>query len=408
LTERRSLTIALAVIGLTVVLTAALVLLLWLTQRTGWQSASGAASNEFKLSDLLQGLPAAVIGAVIIWKRPGNRLGWIAAAAGISFVAVDFAYQYAVYALAANPGSLPGGEIAAWLNNWIWAPAPAALPFLFLLFPNGAPPSRRWRPVVWAATTAYGLLLVTPMFLPSPGNIPSAIDNPYHLSGPVERVLMIVYNLTFPVIVVLILIGGISLVWRFHRSTGDERLQIKWVAFSGGVTAFIYVADQATSLLGSVGHLTILGDLTSISLFCLEAVIGVAILKYHLYDIDLIIRRTLVYGSLMATLAAVYVGTILLLQQILSPVTGRSDLAIALSTLAVAALFQPLRHRIQPLVDRRFYRQKYDAERALAHFSLAARDEVDLEHLAGALIHVIGETIQPEHVSIWVSSTEKR
>lgn len=408
MTERRSLYISLTILGVTATLTAGLIILLWLTRNTGWQPSLGDASNDFKVSDLLQGLPAAAIGAVIIWKRPGNRLGWIAAAAGISFVAVDFAYQYAVYTLAANPGAFPGGQVAAWLNNWIWAPAPAALPFLFLLFPDGAPRSRRWRPAVWAAAVAYASLLITPMFLPSPSNIPSAVDNPFHVNGLVARVLMSVYNVTFPVIVALILIGGVSLVWRFHRSTGDERLQIKWVAFSGGIAALIYVADQATNLLGSAGHLEILGDLTSISLFCLEAVIGIAILKYHLYDIDLIIRRTLVYGSLMATLAAVYVGCILLLQYLLSPITGQSDLAVAVSTLAVAALFQPLRHRIQPLVDRHFYRQKYDAELALAHFSLASRDEVDLEHLSAALVHVIGETLQPEHVSVWLRATATR
>ena len=353
------------------------------------------------LFDFLFGLAMLVfpvVGALIASRRPENSIGWLFCAVGVPLGLSGAANGWAAYALFENPGGLPGAELAAWLAEWIFLPAIFAVPsLLFLLFPDGRPPTRRWRPVVllvavatFAATVAGAL---------SPGRLEErpfrGVDNPVGIEG-AGGALDAISGVGFSVLFISILLAVVALVLRFRRARGDERQQLKWFASAAALFALACVA-ALTPWMGSsdtVGQMAILLAFAGIPVAA-----GVAILRYRLYDIDVVINRALVYGALTATLAGAYLGLVLLLQLALSP---GSDLAIAGSTLAVAALFRPARARIQAAVDRRFYRHRYDAARTLQRFGGRLRDEVDLAALDAELSAVVRETLQPTHVSLWL------
>ena len=338
-------------------------------------------------------LPIAVsfafVGALIASRRPENPIGWLFVAFGV-IAAVDFAaYSYAYRALVSHPGALPGGDVAAAAAAHVWHPGFGLFVFSFLVFPRGRLLSPRWRWVAGATVVTYAGLAVSGIF--EAGFLEDESDLPakalFH--GPVEEVASVVFGILLYVNLALLVVAGTSLIIRLRRSRGEERQQLKWFAYTVALVMFVF----PVMLFG-------LGAAYGVLLFPLiPASAAVAILKYRLYDIDVVVNRTLVYGALTATLAGAYLASVLVLQLVLSP---SSDVAIAASTLAAAALFRPARSRIQSLVDRRFYRRRYDAHRALESFAARLRDEVSLEALDAELRAVVRDTVQPAHVSLWL------
>jgi hypothetical protein len=344
-------------------------------------------------------LSFSTIGAVIASRRPDNPIGWLFCAIGFVGGVRLVSTEYAAYSLVAEVGLPPGAEALAWITSWLWVPDVGLYLFLALLFPNGRLPSTRWRPfagfigvVVVTGTVAVAL---------SPGPIRGLepIENPLGWEG-----IPTVAVLTEALLYALGLVAAASVLVRLRSSRGEERQQIKWFAYAGVLlatsTVITYVLSEATSLrwLGWVASLPAMIGMAGI-----PVAVGIAILRYRLYEIDLLINRTLVYGALTAMLVLVYLGGIVVLQGLLRALTGQeSQLAIVASTLAVAALFNPLRRRIQSFIDRRFYRSKYDAAKTLEAFSAKLRDETDLEALNSELVGVVRETMQPAHVSLWM------
>ncbi len=343
------------------------------------------------------------VGALIASRRPQNPIGWTFVCLGSMFAVVAFASEYARYALLTAPGSLPAGETMAWLDSWLFiAPLILTGTLLFLLFPDGRLLSHRWRPVLWVCAGAVALGLPTGMFSPGPLEDFEFVQNPYAASGNLGDALELLGSITFVVMFAGVFVSAASLVVRFRGARGLERQQLKWmaaaagllgVAFASGPALFWWVGDA-----GDAGWQTFL--LFAIAMIPVAA--GIAILRYRLYDIDRIVNRAVVYGAVTALLVAAYFGIVLALQQVFSSFGGGSDLAIAISTLAVAALFRPLRARVQRAVDRRFYRGRYDAQRTLEAFSARLRDEVDIQALRGELTTIVARTLEPERVSLWL------
>jgi hypothetical protein len=343
----------------------------------------------------------AVAGAVAVTRRPRNAVGWLLLCAGASLsltMLADTIYWHFAFGREAAPA---GAKWFAWVEAWSWVPAVVSLfGLLPLLFPTGAPPSPRWRAAVWAAGGAGVVMLVTSAF--SPGSLESVkwVDNPIGVEGlGLEAIGMV----AFVVWLVASLAGVISLVVRYRRSHGIERQQLKWVAAAGCLLLLSFVVGGVLTSVWSdqAGWVSML-----IGLLALVAAIAIALLRYRLYDIDVVINRTLVYGALTAILAAAYLASVLLLQLLLSGITKDSGLAVAASTLAVAALFRPARSRIQGTVDRRFYRRKYDAARTLERFGTRLRDELDLDALGSESRTVVADTMQPPSVSLWLRVPE--
>jgi hypothetical protein len=350
-------------------------------------------------------LPFATVGAFVASRRPENPIGWLFIAFGAAAALRFTGSQYATYALLTHPGSLPAGDFIASFAVHLWHPGLGFLVFSFLLFPHGRLPSHRWRIVAWLSAISCVATLISGMleyeFLRE-YTWPEDLKFVKPLfTGPVAEVAATVFWYSSMIILVMLLASGGSLVLRLRRSVGEERQQLKWVVYSVALLAFLV---PSTILL-----IIVLQALEDVRIFfavlfpLIPISVGIAILKYRLYDIDLIINRTLVYGSLTAMLVGGYTGTIVVLQGLLRALTGQeSQLAIVASTLAVAALFNPLRGRIQSVIDRRFYRRKYDAAKTLEAFSAKLRDETDLDALSDDLVGVVRETMQPAHVSLWL------
>ncbi len=395
---RRAALLAWALWALSAALLALGVVFSVLTRSTPDPNAFGVTFDAL-LSLALLSFPT--VGALVVSRHHGNTIGWLFCAVGVSFGLTSGAYGWAVYALYAWPGALPGAEVAAWFATWTFLPALFCIPvYLFLLFPDGRPVSRRWRPVAWLA--GVGLLATTLGNALSPGRLAQppfeSVENPAGIDA-IGGWIDVVVGFGFWLTLASILLAGASLVYRFRRARGPERQQLKW--FAGSAVLFAATSVAYTVLPGVPEQA---GQIATLFAFAGIAVsVGVAILKHRLYDIDLVINRTLVYAILTAALALVYVGGVASLQLVLRPLTGgESQLAVVASTLAIAALFVPLRRRIQAFIDRLFYRRKYDAKRVLEGFSARLRDETDLEALGGELVGVARETMQPEHASLWL------
>jgi hypothetical protein len=341
-----------------------------------------------------------ILGGLIASRRPDNLIGWIVCAAAVANAMDYFADGYATYALLAEPNSLPGGLVTAWVSNWVPMLALGLLPFFLLLFPTGRLPSRRWRPVAVFAVLVYVVLPVGYAVLPGPLITFPSVENPLGHEGAAGEIVPGVGQVSAWMLFVLSsLVSLVSLVLRFRRSRREERQQIKWVAYAAALIAAYLLVD---SIFGEALD-PISPILSAIFFGSLWVAIGVAILKYRLYNIDLLINRTLVYGALTAILAAVYFGGIVVLQRLFVVLTGgKSTLAVVASTLVIAALFNPLRRRIQSFIDRRFYRRKYDVTKTLETFSAKLREETDLDALSDDLVGVVRETMQPAHVSLWL------
>jgi hypothetical protein len=343
-------------------------------------------------------LTFAMLGALISSRRPGNVMGWIFLATGVLGGLQAFFGQYARVALAPDGAALPGGALAAWLAMLAQNSFPISIIFLVLLFPDGRLPSRRWRPLAWAMGIFLALTLVVGALSPGPfPEFPSA-SNPFGVEGAKPSgALLIAGGLGGLLCVVVTLL---SLIVRFYYSRGEKRLQLKWFTYAAvvGLSTPLLLSSFAPGLFQVLGQLA-----WTIGFLSLPVSAGVAILKYRLYDIDIIINRTLVYGPLTVMLVVVYVGGVLVLGYAFRTLTGSgSQLSIVASTLLIAALFNPLRRRVQNLIDHLFYRRKYDATRTLEVFSARLRDETDLDELRDDLVSVVHETMHPEHVSLWL------
>ncbi len=346
----------------------------------------------------------ATLGALISSRRPGNVMGWIFLATGILGGVQIFCGQYANVALAPNSPALPGGALAAWFAMLAQNSFPVSILFLVLLFPDGRLPSRRWRPLAWAMGVFLAATLVVGALSPGPfPEFPSA-SNPFGIEGVKPSGSLLTAGELGGLACVIATM--LSLIVRFYFSRGEERLQLKWFTYAAvvGISTPLLLSSLAPAVFQMVGPFAwLLGFLS------LPVSAGVAILKYRLYEIDLIINRTLVYGPLTAMLVALYVGGVLFLQYAFRALTGgESQLAIVASTLLIAALFNPLRRRVQTFIDHLFYRKKYDAAKTLEAFSARLRDETDIEALNSELLSTVRETVQPEHVSLWLRGSERR
>jgi hypothetical protein len=366
----------------------------------GHEPVRTLADNSYFESVLIV-LTFGAAGALIVAKQPRHPVGWLFCASGLG-TAIGSAFSaWSTYAIRTHPG-LPAGNFAAWVQSMTFVPSLSIIIFLLLLFPDGHLPAPRWRWVARVALIGVGLLEL--FFTLQPHSIDSAPGVHTHNPFGVEFLnvpLIVAAAIGIVLLLVALCASLVALVSRFSRSAGRERLQLKWFTYAAVlVTAY---AIAGSFLPGGV----LLGVLNGVIVGPLLALaVGVAMLRHQLYDIDVVINRTLVYGSLTAVLALAYLGSVLLLQLALGPVTSGSSLAVAVSTLGVAALFRPVRARIQGVVDRRFYRRRYDAARTLEQFSARLREQVDLDSLAGELRTVVAETMQPAHVSLWLRAPE--
>jgi hypothetical protein len=371
-------------------------------------SSQEGSSTSGALSELLifvTFLAFPLVGALIASRHPKNPVGWICLAIGLFWMLIFLGDSI--------PGSGPYPVTIAALTQAIWIPPVGLLGiYLILLFPDGKLPSRRWRPLAWISGVVMVLASLGITFAPGPLEGHPGVRNPFGLEGAPSWVATagIVILLMLPL---CMLASALSLVMRYRRSKGEEREQIKWIAFAASVVVIVYLIAMVGSLFfplgwGSAGTPLWLGLLQQAALASFTAVpiaVGFAVLKYRLYDIDIVINRTLVYGTLTITLVALYFGGIVVLQRVFVLLTGQqSTLAVVASTLAIAALFVPLRRRVQGFVDRRFYRRKYDARKTLEAFSAKLRNDTDLATLSDDLVGVVRETMQPAHVSLWLRS----
>jgi hypothetical protein len=335
---------------------------------------------------------APVLGGLIASRRPRNAYGWLWLGFGLGLASQSLAMSYEAYTLVVEPESLAAPRTISHVLELGGQVVLTLVPLLILLFPTGRLPSRRWRPLPWISTTAGAVLLLLVLFF----------DNPDQVGGMISIAAFVVVTVIF----ITILLSALSIVVRYRRAIGSERQQLKWFAL-------------AAILIGAliIGHLlfadlllpeAFLNLLDSASITILYVAVGIAILRHRLYDIDVIVNRTLVYGSLTVMLVLVYVGSVVGLQYLLRALTGQeSQLAIVASTLAIAALFSPLRRRVQAVVDRLFYRRKYDAAKTLEEFSTKLRDETDIDEVNSDLVRVVRSTMQPEHVTLWLRKPDE-
>src|SRR5215208_5674370 len=344
---------------------------------------------------------APLLGGLIASHRPRNPYGWLWCGLGLGAALWMFAQTYYTFAMTVGVGSLLARNLVLFVGAWVgWVVVATLIPCVLLLFPDGKLPSRRWRFLMWPIVAAGAVFLISGLF--ASGLSPFAPTfNPFAVGGVIGDFITGIRDVGMRVFLIAVIPAALSLVFRFHRAGGTERQQIKWLAY-------------AAVLFGSIISIGVLGyeDLFSRTLSTLHVAVGfaglyiavgVAILRHHLYAIDVVVNRTLVYGSLTAVLAAVYLGGVLVLQYAFRALTGEeSQFAVVASTLIIAALFIPLRRRIQSFIDRRFYRRKYDAAKTLEAFSAKLRDETDLNTLRDDLMGVVRETMEPAHVSLWL------
>src|SRR5829696_2808 len=359
---------------------------------------------SFWVQGIVIPITCSTVGVIIASRRPDHPIGWLFCAVGLLAGVNHFCAEYAIYALLSQPDSLPGGRAAAWVASWCGMPANALLVFVALLFPDGRLPSRRWLPFAWLNIVVAVVGTVAVAFLAGP--IPSLdpIENPLGLEG-AQALLGPVATVAGALergILGLVAVG--SLFLRLRRGRGGEREQIKWLAYAASVVVIgailTYVVPETTGARW-VGHVGLV--LLAVGFMGVPIAIGIAILRYRLYDINLLINRTLVYSSLTAILVAHYIGSIIWLQIAFVELTGqRSTLAVVASTLVISALFRPWQRWVQAFVDRRLYRRKYDARRTLEAFSAKLRNETNLDALSDDLVGVVRETMQPARVSLWL------
>lgn len=351
-------------------------------------------------------LAFAFVGALIISKQPRNSIGLLMMLPGLSFfILVDAILRTYVSGPPESP--TPVFLLILWFSNWNWLLLVFPLMFIMVLFPTGRPLSPRWGWLIY-----FGLILGSVILLLSLSSETLTIGSgaSWVLENPVgfisndliDTYILPPFVLSLPIWVILCVA---SLLVRYRNAQDIERQQIKWLIYAASIFAVSYVPTFIQSDFSDANNIWII--FWMFGMFAIPAGIAIAILRYRLYDIDIIIRRTLQYTILTGMLVTVYFGIVLLLQSLAESITGQqSPIVIVISTLAIAGLFNPLRIRIQEFIDRRFYRKKYDAEQTLAHFAEVARDEVDMDKLSAVLLGVVAESMQPESVSVWLQGSE--
>jgi hypothetical protein len=405
---RRATIVAVSLWTLTMALVATtLVLIAW----TGGRPLPAGFDASGTLNTLRYLVPA-TMGAVLATRRPHNPIGWLLLVMGLCYAAYPVVGWYTAAALFVAADPLPGWRGVAWVGNWIWVPALACLALALLLFPDGRPPSPRWRPVAWMAITATVLLMLVGAAQSGTLQLAVSVKDPSvtsQLANPLGVAFVSPWHAEPLVLVLLaaqVLAAG-SLLVRFGRSQGVERQQLKWV----GYAALLFGLHQLGLVLAFLAGLTgpdqapplWLGLVENLTFGFVFVAIAVAVLRYRLYDIDRLINRTLVYGLLTLLLAAVYFGSVLVLGQGFGGVAGNPpSWAVAGATLAVAALFQPARRRIQAVVDRRFNRRRADAAKTIEAFVDRLREQVDLDTLTAELLAVVDQTMEPTKTSLWL------
>ena len=342
-----------------------------------------------------------LVGAMIVTRRPRNAIGWLFVAIGLGFALSDTTASYADYSLFADPGSLPGGVWAAWVTSLTDPLGFVSVVLLFLLFPDGALLSRSWRPVLWLVLTfGVGSLLWNAV---KPGKIfqdSLPVDNPAGIASR-DTYLGFLDQIIFIGFTAGAVLSVAAAVIRFRRSRGIERDRMKWLAYAALVLVFSFLLALFLSTLS----LNRLGDVAiGLGFAGVPIAVGIGVLRYRLYDIDQVISRTLAFAVVTFALGVLYVGLVLLGQYLFSSFAGGGGLVIAVSTLVVAALFLPLRTKVQRVVDRRFNRRRYDAQRTLEAFGARLREQVDLDELTGELRGAVLDTVQPTHASLWLRS----
>ena len=365
----------------------------------------GNVGSAYATVPVIWGISFSAVGVVIAFRRPENPIGWILLLGGFFHGLNAFSSEYSTYALLTSPGPWPGGALFSWLFTWTFAPGFATFPLTLLLFPTGRLPSPRWRLLLWLIAAGFALIVVPQAVAAWPLRGPALLGDPSRvlerLGGPTETLM---YTGVY-IIGISMLASVVSLAFRFRRASGEERQQIKWLLYAGALSFVMTATVSPAAPFDLPGFLevTIETVLLPLALPSIPIAVGIAILKYRLYDIDVLINRTLVYGALTLMLVVVYVGSVVIFQASFRTLTDQeSQLAVVISTLALAALFNPLRRRIQSFIDRRFYRRKYDARKTLEAFSAKLRDETDLDRLGGELVEAVRETMHPAHVSLWM------
>jgi len=370
--------------------------------------AALALMNESDLGNAsfsIVGVASVVVGGLVASRRPENPIGWLFLSGALISSLRGLAAEYAVYGITTAPGALPGARTAAGFSNAVELVGPVLLFILVpLYFPTGRPVSRRWGIVAWLALGGLPVMVVLQVVSPGEAVYGSGIPNPWAVEG-LRPVLEAFGPVWFMYYIGLIFASAASLVLRYGRSRGEERQQIKWFTFAA---AFIPVWFMTNGPIDRT--FPVLFDvLDALVIAAVPVAVGIAILRHRLYDIDVVINRTLVYGLLTAVLAAAYLGGVVLLQGAFRALTGQeSQLAIVASTLLIAALFVPLRRRVQSFIDRLFYRGKYDAARTLRDFSTRLREKTDLDGLNDDVLGVVRETVQPQHASLWLRPPRER
>jgi hypothetical protein len=384
--------------------------LFYLNQETAlpssWGSSGGMRDNPFEWLNIISqsivlSLIPALLGYLILRRRPGHPIGRLLLAIALTGVLMTGLQEFMIYGVFTSD-SVPGALLAGWIANWLWIVYYALILTMLAIFPDGRFLSRVWRTII---LTAMGLFIV-PLLLYSSMTTPMAsafqVPNPYFSY---EDIGLFRFMFNFGLICMLftVLLVLAQIVARYWKSRGRERQQMKWLLAGMGVMALMVVSG---GILSTFGYLT--GEiLITFSPLAPLLGIGVALLRYRLYDIDIIIRRTLQYAILTGLLVVVYFGSVLILQTFVETITGeQSPIVIVLSTLAIAALFNPLRHRIQNFIDRRFFRSKYDAAQTLARFAGVVRNEVDMEKLITSMLAMVDETVHPKKISLWLKNYE--
>jgi len=355
---------------------------------------------DYWLENTVLPISFSIIGAILASRLPANVLGWLFCAAACIAAVAHVSAEYAIYALLARPNPLPAGVALAWLSSWVWILFIGCIVLSFLLFPDGRLPGRRWRWLAWFSALLISVATLWKAFSPGVMNGIGSIHNPLGIEG-----LPSAYKPVQTIVFVLLFVVTVwTFVLRLRRARGIERQQIKWPAYTAVMAAGGSVLQYTISGAMGLRWLEWAGYVISITaLIGFPISLGIAIVRYRLYEIDILINRTLVYGSLTAALVALYFGGIVVMQRFFVLLTGqKSTLAVVASTLLIAALFTPLRRRIQGFIDRSFYRNKYDARKTLEAFSAQLRDETDLDALSDDLVGVVRETMQPAHVSLWL------
>jgi hypothetical protein len=357
----------------------------------------------FRGATVVPTLVFALLGLLLALRLPDNPIGWLFLGASLTSALQRGGFEYGAFELIAGRADLPGAEVAAWLGGWLWVPLVGIVAvFVIMLFPDGRFLSSRWRDAGWLGGVA--IVLTSLGFATLPGPMESAADlpNPFAIRAPwLEPVTLLS---VFGLYVTSCAAAAASLVLRFKRARTTERAQIKWVAYAAGLLALVFIAGApvfAADQRGSIAF-RVLSNLLLLALSGVPVGVAIGVLRYRLYEIDRVINRTLVYAALTAVLATAYFGLVVVMQSLFATFTADSDVAVAASTLAVAALFRPAKSRVQGFIDRRFYRRKYDAEQTLRGFSERLRNEVELDALEADVLGVVADTVRPAHVSLWL------